>query len=56
MALEDNGRLINARAGDTIDGRFILRNINQESVDFAFVGLPSDITRRLAVSQPEGAR
>jgi hypothetical protein len=56
VALEDNGRLINARAGDTLDGRFILRQVNQESVDFAFVGLPADITRRLAVSQPEGAK
>ena len=56
VALEDNGRLINARAGDTLDGRFILRQINQESVDFAFVGLPPEITRRLAISQPEGAR
>ncbi|MEO6325717.1 MAG: hypothetical protein ABIT01_09010, partial [Thermoanaerobaculia bacterium] len=56
VALEDNGRLINARTGDTLDGRFIIRQINQESVDFGFVGLPPEITRRLAMSQPEGVR
>ena len=56
VALEDNGRLINARAGDTLDGRFILRQINQESVDFAFVGLPSEIIKRLPLSQPEGPK
>jgi len=49
-AFEDNGRLINAREGDVLDGRFIVRKVNNESVDFAFVGLPPEITRRLAVS------
>ena len=56
VALEDNGRLINARAGDILDGRFILRQVNQESVDFGFVGLPSEITRRLPITQPDGVR
>jgi hypothetical protein len=50
VTLEDSGRLINAREGDTLDGRFILRKINRESVDFAFVGLPNDITQRLPVA------
>jgi hypothetical protein len=50
VTLEDSGRLINAREGDTLDGRFILRKINRESVDFAFVGLPKDITQRLPVT------
>jgi len=50
-AFEESGRLINAREGDVLDGRFIVRKVNRESVDFAFVGLPSDITRRLAMSE-----
>jgi hypothetical protein len=54
-AFEDNGRLINAREGDVLDGRFIVRKVNKESVDFAFVGLPKDITRRLAMTT-EAAR
>lgn len=45
-----------ARAGDTLDGRFILRRVNEESVDFAFVGLPGDITKRLPIAQPEGVK
>ena len=55
-AFEDNGRLINAREGDVLDGRFIVRKVNKESVDFAFVGLPSEITRRLAMTTTEAAR
>lgn len=51
VALEDGTRLINAREGDVLDGRFILRKVNQESVDFAFVNLPPDITRRLPISR-----
>jgi hypothetical protein len=53
-AFEDNGRLINAREGDVLDGRFIVRKVNRESVDFAFVGLPPEITRRLAVTADAG--
>jgi hypothetical protein len=56
VTLEDNGRLINAREGDTLDGRFIVNRVNRESIDFAFVGLPKDITRRLAVAGAEGGR
>ncbi len=52
VVLEEGNRLINAREGDTVDGRFIVRKINRESVDFAFVGLPPSITRRLAVPVP----
>jgi len=46
-AFEENGRLINAREGDVLVGRFIVKKVNKESVDFSFVGLPSEITRRL---------
>jgi hypothetical protein len=49
-ALEDGGRLIGAREGDVLDGRFILKKINRESIDFAFVGLPPEITRRIPIA------
>lgn len=47
LALEDGGRLIVAREGDLLDGRFILKKINRESADFEFLGLPPGISRRL---------
>ena len=52
VSLEEGGRIINAREGDTVDGRFIIKKINRESVDFAFTGLPHEITRRIPVPLP----
>jgi hypothetical protein len=52
VSLEEGGRIINARGGDTVDGRFIIRKINRESVDFAFTGLPPEITRRIPIPLP----
>lgn len=52
VTLEEGGRLLNVREGDVVDGRFLVKKINRESVDFAFVGLPPDITRRLPVPIP----
>lgn len=52
VTLEVGGRLINAREGDVVEGRFIVRKVNRESVDFAFSGLPPDITRRLPIPLP----
>ena len=49
-ALEEGGRRIGAREGDVLDGRFILKKINRESIDFAFVGLPPEITRRIPIA------
>ena len=48
--------VINAREGDVLDGRFILRRVGRESVDFAFVGLPPEITRRIPVLPPDALR
>ncbi len=56
VAFEDGARLINAREGDILDGRFILRRVGRESVDFAFVGLPPEITRRIPVLPPDALR
>lgn len=52
VSLEEGSRIINAREGDTVDGRFIIRKINRESVDFAFTGLPREITRRIPIPLP----
>ena len=35
-----NGEIVNARAGDTIDNKFILRSIGIESVEIGYVGFP----------------
>lgn len=56
VTFEDGPRLINAREGDVLDGRFILRRVGRESVDFAFVGLPEEITRRIPVLPPDARR
>ncbi len=55
-ALEEGGRLIGAREGDVLDGKFILKKINLESIDFAFVGLPPEITRRIPIAGVGPAR
>lgn len=52
VALEEGARLMNAQEGDVVDNRFIVRKINRESVDFGFVGLPPEITRRLPIPIP----
>lgn len=56
VTFEDGPRLINAREGDVLDGRFVLRRVGRESVDFAFVGLPPEITRRVPVLPPDAPR
>ncbi len=52
VVLEEGARLFNAREGDVVDNRFIVRKINLESVDFGFVSLPPEITRRLPIPLP----
>jgi hypothetical protein len=46
-----NGEIINVRVGETIDGKFILKNIGIESVDIAFVGFPPNKTSRVPLGQ-----
>ena len=43
-------QLLNARSGDVVFDRFILRNIGYESVDIGFVGYPPAATRRLGIT------
>ncbi len=52
VALEEGGRIINAREGDVVDGRFRIQRINRESVDISFPGLPPEITRRIPIPLP----
>jgi hypothetical protein len=52
VALEEGGRIINAREGDVVDGRFRIQKINRESVDISFPGLPPEITRRIPIPLP----
>ena len=46
-----NGEIINVRVGETIGGKFILKNIGIESVDIAFVGFPPNKTTRVPLGQ-----
>ena len=46
-----DGEIVNARVGDVIDGKFILRNIGLESVEIAFVGFPPDERQRVPIGQ-----
>ncbi len=46
-----NGEIVNARVGDVIAGKFVLRNIGIESVQIGFVGFPPDETRRVPIGQ-----
>jgi hypothetical protein len=52
VSLEEGGRIINAREGDVVDGRFKIHKINRESVDFSFPGLPPEIARRIPIPLP----
>jgi hypothetical protein len=52
VALEEGGRIINAREGDVVDGRFRIQKINRESVDISFPNLPPAITRRIPIPLP----
>ena len=46
-----NGQIVNARAGETIDGKFILRGIGIESVQIGYVGFPPDVQTRIPLAQ-----
>jgi hypothetical protein len=46
-----NGEIVNARVGDIIDGKFVLRSIGIESVEIGFVGFPPDEKQRIPLGQ-----
>lgn len=41
------GEIVNAKVGDIIEGKFMLRRIGIESVEIGFVGFPPDRTQRV---------
>jgi hypothetical protein len=41
------GEIVNARAGEIIEGKFILRRIGIESAEIGYVGFPPDVTLRV---------
>jgi hypothetical protein len=45
------GDIVNARVGDIIDNKFILRSIGIESVEIGFSGFPRDKTQRIPIGQ-----
>jgi hypothetical protein len=46
-----NDEIVNARIGDTIAGKFVLRRIGIESVEIGFVGFPQDVRQRIPLGQ-----
>lgn len=46
-----DGELINARVGDVIAGKFILRGIGIESVEIGFTGFPPNKRQRIPIGQ-----
>jgi len=46
-----DGEIVNARVGDVIEGKFILRGIGIESVEIGFVGFPADVRQRVPLGQ-----
>jgi hypothetical protein len=46
-----NGEIINARVGDIIENKFILRSIGIESVEIGFSGFPPNKTQRVPLGQ-----
>jgi hypothetical protein len=44
-------RIVNARSGDVVFERFILRKVGYESIDVGFVGFPTSSSRRMGIEQ-----
>jgi len=44
-------RIVNARSGDVVFDRFILRKVGYESIDVGFVGFPTSASRRMGIEQ-----
>ena len=49
--IQQGDEVFNARAGDTLFGKFVLRKVGYESIDVGFVGFAESETKRLAIAQ-----
>ena len=49
--IQQGDEVFNARAGDTLFGKFVLRKVGYESIDVGFVGFADSETKRLAIAQ-----
>lgn len=45
------GDIVNARVGDIIDNKFVLRSIGIESVEISFIGFPQERRQRIPLGQ-----
>ncbi len=45
-----DGEIVNAKVGDVIEGKFVLRRIGIESAEISFVGFPPDVTKRIPLA------
>jgi hypothetical protein len=43
--------IVNAKAGEILDGKFVLRSIGIESIEIGFVGFPPDVRQRIPLGQ-----
>jgi len=48
--LVSGDQVVNARSGDVVFARFILRKVGYESIDVGFVGFAPTETRRVGIS------
>ena len=49
--IQQGDEVFNARAGDTLFGKFVIRKVGYESIDVGFVGFAESETKRLAIAQ-----
>jgi hypothetical protein len=49
--IQQGDQTFNARAGDTLFGKYVLRKVGYESIDIGFVGFPETETKRLGITQ-----
>jgi hypothetical protein len=49
--LQQGEQIYNARAGDTLFGKFIVKKVGYESIDIGFVGFAPSETKRLSIAQ-----
>jgi hypothetical protein len=48
--IQQGDEVFNARAGDTLFGKFVIRRVGYESIDVGFVGFAPSETRRLGIT------